>query len=310
MSYVDRAANTGRIVMSALAKLQVLSGRHTGAVKALMLGEVSIGSSLAADIVLTDPSVAPIHARLSCGRFRLELEAVDGGVLLGNRKLVGGDRIASGYPARFFLGDVEAGCCRLHESRPFEAFLNPRVLSTAFAILLLCAASWNVLFSNSRSSQDRQQPINQTAAEPRRSQPADVRPKPEALQAAAVALQEHLSSAGIHSIDVSAEQGVVIAKGFVTQTAESAWRTVQIWFDGSFGQEVMLKSEVTVSAPKIQNAPIGIQAVWAGKRPYLIDDHGDKYFEGSFLKDGWVVEKIEEGRVLLRRNQELLSLEL
>ena len=72
----------------------------------------------------------------------------------------------------------------------------------------------------------------------------------------------------------------------------------------------MLQSEVAVSTPKAQSAPIGIQAVWAGKRPYLIDDHGDKYFEGSFLKDGWIVEKIEDGKVVLRRNQEVLSLDL
>jgi hypothetical protein len=45
MSYVDRAANTGRIVMSALAKLRVLSGRHPAELDDFLM-KVSVGAKI------------------------------------------------------------------------------------------------------------------------------------------------------------------------------------------------------------------------------------------------------------------------
>ncbi len=302
--------------MTALAKLKILTGRHAGAEQTLTPGEAAIGSSLGGDIVLTDPSIAPLHAKLSCGRFRLELEAVDASVSIDGRKLEPGDRITSAYPVRFALGDVETECVSFHETFAFPALASRNVTAAAFGLLLIFAAArvlWP-LHGTTRGVWKSPAAVelenNQSRVETTRSQGEAAQKKTEIAEAAAIALQEHLAAAGLQSIDASAEDGSVRAKGAITQASENAWRTVQLWFDGSFGQEVMLRSEVAISAPKSQNAPIGIQAVWAGKRPYLIDEHGDKYFEGSFLKDGWVVEKIEDGRVLLRRNQEVLSLSL
>lgn len=293
---------------SVLAKITILSGRHAGAVKTLTLGAASIGSSMAADIVLTDPSVAPLHARLVCGRFRFELEAIDGPILVGSHELAAGEKIKGAYPVRFFVGDVEAQCRRVYERGAMV--LDRKFFGAASGILLLCAAFWTAFFNASHSSQSLRQSIGEAGVAAEKTPSDEMRPKPETAQAAAIALQQHLASLGLHSIDISAGQGVILARGFIAKPEENAWRAAQLWFDGSFGRELMLQSEVAVSQPKTQTAPIGIEAVWAGKRPYLIDNHGDKYFEGSFLKDGWIVEKIEEGRVLLRRNQERLSLEL
>ncbi|XUJ32400.1 SctD/MshK family protein [Bradyrhizobium japonicum] len=46
---------------------------------------------------------------------------------------------------------------------------------------------------------------------------------------------------------------------------------------------------------------IAVQAVWRGSEPYLLIA-GQKYFVGALLSNGWTVDRIEDGRVLLSRN--------
>lgn len=50
-----------------------------------------------------------------------------------------------------------------------------------------------------------------------------------------------------------------------------------------------------------QPSAIAVEAVWHGTEPYLLIG-GQKYFVGALLADGWAVNRIEEGRVLLSRN--------
>jgi type III secretion protein D len=301
--------------MSSHAKLHVLSGRHAGATQALPEGEVTLGSSLNADIVLTDQSILPVHATLDRGRFRVAIQAVDGCVKLGEQTLALGERVRSPYPARIQLGDVELEC--ISASRAAALANSPGVVTLASIFVIILALSVARAFwpetsgGNVKYSAPQAPSLKASAANGSSSESAkDAIKKLEAAKVAANALTQKLLAGGIQSVEVSAEQGIVQARGVVAQPSEDSWRSIQIWFDGSFGQEVILQSEVTIAPVKARSAPIGIQAVWAGRRPYLIDDHGEKYFEGAMLKDGWTIGKIEEKKVTLTRKDEVLSLQL
>ena len=56
-------------------KLEVVAGAHRGAVLLLDEGDYRIGSSLDADIILSDPGIVPEHAVLHVGRGELRLSA-------------------------------------------------------------------------------------------------------------------------------------------------------------------------------------------------------------------------------------------
>jgi type III secretion protein D len=66
---------------------------------------------------------------------------------------------------------------------------------------------------------------------------------------------------------------------------------------------------VSAVTTKEEKAPssIAVEAVWRGSLPYLLIS-GQKYFVGALLDDGWTVDRIEEGRVLLSRNGRLAAL--
>jgi type III secretion protein D len=295
-------------IMNAIAKLKVVSGRHAGAVQELGSDQVAIGNSMTADIVLTDPSVAPVHAKVTCGDFRFVLEAVSSSISIADKKLAPGEVLKCTYPKPFTLGDVEVECISSRKG-VLLALTNRNVFAALFGIFFAVAVAGILLPSRNpdpssgRARRQAPQPIVQ-------SNEANAAAKQEVIQAAANALLQQLQSVGLQTIEISAEDGVVRARGSIVQSSQDAWRAIQVWFDGAYGQRVMLQPEVVVKGIKTQAAPIAIQAVWAGKRPYLIDDHGDKYFEGSFLKDGWVIEKIEDRKVILKRKDEIISLEL
>jgi type III secretion protein D len=302
--------------MTPLAKLSILSGSHKGACPSLGSSDIAIGSSLDADIILTDPSIAPMHARLSCGYFALEIRALDAAVVAGGKEVAPGESLKLAYPARFRLGDVEAECAGGQGDVIVPGISNAAVIAAAFGVLLILAAGLAVpslqraANGSARYSGTAEDAAKLPGSRQAGNSPTIISTNPNTTETAILALRERLTLAGLQSIQVSAEDGIARARGNVTQAQEEAWRGVELWFDSAFGQQIMLQAEVAISAPKIQNSPISIQAVWAGNKPYLIDDHGDKYFEGSLLRDRWVVEKIENKRVILRRNDEILSLEL
>ncbi|MBJ7533128.1 hypothetical protein JDN40_03240 [Rhodomicrobium vannielii ATCC 17100] len=283
------------------AVFRVLSGRHAGASGAMPSTEISVGSAIGSDLVLTDDTVAPVEVRLVAGRFFIEVEAVGPNVAIGGRAVGVGQRTKTVYPARLSFGGVEIEC--VGDGRPFGLGM-PAIMSIGVGILI-AASAIQIWHGSARPALDGSQGKHASAV-----QVAYARPDSSAVQEATVALHQHLQSAGFHGVDVVAGDGAVVARGIVRQNALEAWRATQLWFDSTYGQRVTLQSEVTIAAPKAQIAPIGIQAVWAGSRPYLIDDHGDKYFEGAFLKDGWIVEKIEDRRVTLRKNHDVITLEL
>jgi type III secretion protein D len=298
--------------MTGFAKLQIRSGFHTGAAQTLPSRGVTIGSSIKADIVLTDPSVAPLHARVTCLGSRLDVEALEAAASLNGSELASGGTIASRYPARLTLGNVEMDVVHLPGALGFSVPSHKTVMAAACGILIVFTAAVLAWPDAKPSMAALQRAANAAVAEDgiRKPDSLAVPAEPEMVQAAATSFRGQLLAVGIETVDAVPADGFVRAKGAIKPSEENAWRAAQIWFDSTFGRNVVLQSEVAISAAKIPSAPIGIQSVWAGKRPYLIDGHGDKYFEGSVVKNGWVVEKIEDGKVTLRKNEEVIRLDL
>jgi type III secretion protein D len=290
-------------VFDSRIKLRVTGGRHKGAVRSANGQPQIIGSSLDADFVLTDAGVSARHARIGSSRQEFELEAMEGAVLVNGISLQPGQKIKAQYPSTMEVGEAKIEIVR-DEASERKAAASLLSAGAAMLIALFALADWY------RGARDRGMApaagfdAASTAAPFQRA----ALPGPEAADAAAVALRQHLLSDGITTISVKPDAGAVIAAGSITPERQAEWQSAEIWFDERFGQQIMLKSDVAVSPAKPVKAPITIQSVWLGETPYLIDGEGRKYFVGSTLKDGWVLEKVEEGKVLISKDRQPLVL--
>ena len=120
------------------------------------------------------------------------------------------------------------------------------------------------------------------------------------------ALRSRLAKAGLPGVTASAQpDGTVLVGGLLTAGDEPAWTGVRQWFDGRYGNGVVMVERF--DAPGAL-PPLRIAAVWAGAHPYVVDDHGQRLHPGAAIGDGWFVGRIESGSVLANRGAQTVSL--
>jgi hypothetical protein len=286
--------------MNSGLSLRVTKGKHAGAVQDLQYMPLVIGSSLDADIVLTDEAVLTKHLRLTPGVSTAGLEPLDGEVLSEGRSIYPGGKAQVRYPLRIALGgaELEIAQKRVAGLRPAA---NLALLGALFAIF--AAIIYSGIAGKGSSLHTLQEPAPAAATLVKLAGPDT-----ELTKAAAEALRFHLASLNIDTVTITQGEGTVGAHGTVEAERKDDWHSLEIWFDENFGQHVVLQSNVSAAPENRPKAPIALQAVWAGKFPYIIDGEGNKHFEGSKIRDGWIVEKIEEGGTTIRKGKEALMI--
>ena len=120
------------------------------------------------------------------------------------------------------------------------------------------------------------------------------------------ALRTRLAKAGLPGVTVSTQpDGTVLVGGLLTAGDEPAWTGIRQWFDGRYGNAMVMVERF--DAPGAL-PPLRIAAVWAGAHPYVVDDHGERLHPGAAIGDGWFVGRIEPGSVLANRGPQAVSL--
>jgi type III secretion protein D len=320
-------------------ELHVRSGGHGGVIERLAYGSYTIGRSHHADITLSDSALDELAARVDVDAAALRIESLGGDIVLdGTRVEPGTARIAE-YPVDLVIGGVY-----LHWTTPARPRSGMRRIVRALAGASVLAIV--VMIVAAMAAGSREPPLAKEivagACEPpcvgelpssgREAQlvPTSLHPdgagglkSPSvvpgtsasaitgiSIQAAAAALRQHLSAAGLTTIDVSTDSDAVVAKGSAAPAVMHAWYEAREWFDQAFGAAVVLTSQVETRPAPTVAAPLSVQSIWAGKVPYVIDQRGQKYFQGSLVNDGWSIERIEHGRITLRRNAQVFVLQL
>jgi type III secretion protein D len=323
---------------SDLVELRVMSGCHNGSVERLPYGVYSIGRSDGADVVLADSAISPIQVRVALDAETLRVESFGGEVMLGRTRIEPCAAAVADYPADVLMNGVHLRWSAVNKRPPSRKSAG-RAFAGLCAVATLTIAAASVTtgardggapptgcqlpctssIGGPVGGPDWSHPLHaadQAAglrSDAQLSRPPDsARPPPgrPSLQAATLALQERLSSAGLTAIEVTAGPDAVMAKGMVDPAAVRTWYDAREWFDQTFGTAVVLSSEVETRAAKSVTAPMSVQAIWAGRVPHVIDQRGQTYFEGSLISDGWSIERIEQGRITLRRRAEVFVLRL
>jgi hypothetical protein len=288
--------------------LAIEAGLHRGVELPLMRRRYVVGSGGGADIVLSDPEVAPSHAGLEIGPGGLLVAALDAPLTLPSGAVIQpGQSCRLRLPARLGLG-----AARLVLSRParrgpggLAASVEDIVQGSPAVALAAGVLSLMLVFAATLCATEGDSPPGPAT---RVSLPAMARVGADEIDGALAALRDHLQAAGLSgSMALSRADGAIVAQGAVSPDANAAWDDIHRWFDRTYAPRIALLSE-TAQAAAAPAPHLAIQAIWAGPAPYLVAGDGEKYGEGAVLSNGWTVDRIEPDRVLLRQGGQQVAL--
>ncbi|WP_050403005.1 MULTISPECIES: SctD/MshK family protein [Bradyrhizobium] len=286
-------------------RFEVLLGCYSGLTGTVGVGSCLIGSSFDADLIFVEQGLEPHHLRVTPHFNSIEIEALASDVRVEGRETVlPNTPIIVPLPAVLHAGEMSIRWSI--EGLEKAGSIDRRRVSLAGLAMVVISFAAVGTFSTSFVQTD-------TAAVPSSPPAADVSPKlalsaPDApaTDTTAELLQEEVDRAGLVGIKVGSAPGVVTADGSVTPAGLATWQNIQQRLDRDSNGAYTLVNAVVVKDEKTPSA-IGIQAVWRGSDPYIVIA-GQKYFVGALLSNGWTVNGIEEGRVLLSRNGRLAAL--
>lgn len=287
---------------------EVLSGLYSGLSGKTGMGSSLIGSSLDADLVFIEQGLEPHHVRVTPDGSSIEIEAFATDVRIEGRETIAPkERVVVPLPTLIHLGEMSIRWS-IEGSKQGGSIGRWVVPTVALASVLISSVAVGAV-STTFSQTDEAVALSADVARGRQvaMKPAPSAPNDLTNDAAAEQLQQEVERAGLFDIKVRSEGGsVVTADGTVTPGLLPKWKELQQRFDDRGNGAYVLINTVAVKEEKTPSS-IAVEAVWRGADPYLVIA-GQKYFVGALLNNGWTVNGIEEGRVLLSRNGRLAAL--
>lgn len=282
-------------------EFEVLSGLYTGLKGKAAGGDSIVGSGLDADLIFVEQGLEPHHLRITPQRDWIEVEALAANISIdGHASITSGERVRVPLPAVVHAGAISIRWST-EDVQPIASGKRSRSsIVTLSMILLSCIVIGT--FSCMFAPGDRAM-----ATRTESSRAAEIAAKPtvkhfdaRTADEMAASLRQEIERAGLLDVKIGSGPGVVTAEGTIAPNLVAKWKEIQQWFDRQTNGTPTLVNAVMVKEEKMPSS-IAVQAVWRGREPYLLIA-GQKYFVGALLSNGWTVDRIEDGRVLLSRN--------
>jgi hypothetical protein len=325
----DARADTTTPAPQIRLRLEIVTGAHHGAVVTLEPGEYRIGSSPDADIVLSDDGVVAEHAAVHVGPDGVRVDAIGADVSVGDEPLPHSRGCRLRLPANFSVGAARIELVDLTERNAAQRTGLTLKSSALLAAAVACVGVIIVIttitarqFSSrvtagpaqsqaaaARTPAPREPVIVATAAPAAAgvAVPPSAAPSTGAVEEALAALRGRLAAADIKSIDITAEDGRLVARGTLSGHETADWPAIQQWFDKTYGSTILLSARIMPGA--VPNLPsLQIQAVWYGERPYVMLADGEHYFKGAVLDNGWSIRDILADRLVLAKDGNTVTL--
>jgi Inner membrane component of T3SS, periplasmic domain/Inner membrane component of T3SS, cytoplasmic domain len=316
-------------------KFDVVAGYHRDVSLILNDGEYLIGSTPSSAIVLKDAGVAIDHASLHVTRSAIRLEAAGGEVMLGQ-----GDILPRGHgcslrlPAKLTLGEAQVRIARSPEAIAHTARRFGLPLAVASCVIIAFAVSAadrsretagprpEMLVSKAETSRlgDLETRSHEMGSQIWDADMPDLKPtgghsggpavegsNGASLTDAGLQLKQRIQAANLHALTVDTTGARVAVSGVLAKRDVEAWTNVQQWFDQAFRGRPLLVANISTNEGR-PTPQLGLQAIWAGKRPYVITSSGERFYEGALLNNGWAIEEIKPDRLVLVKNGEKFAL--
>ncbi|MCA1363468.1 hypothetical protein I6F14_24040 [Bradyrhizobium sp. IC3069] len=282
-------------------EFEVLSGLYTGLKGKAAGGESIVGSGLDADMIFVEQGLEPHHLRIIAQRDSIEVEALAASISIdGLASITSGESVRVPLPAVIHAGAMSIRWST-EDVQPLASSKRSRSSIIALSLVLLSSVVIGTV-SIILSPGDRAVvPSTQSSrAVEIATKPTVDHFDPRAADEMALSLRQEIERAGLLDVKIGRGPGVVTAEGTIAPNLVAKWKEIQQWFDRQTNGTTTLVNAVTVKEEKMPSS-IAVQAVWRGSEPYLLIA-GQKYFVGALLSNGWTVDRIEDGRVLLSRN--------
>ncbi|RXH42190.1 SctD/MshK family protein [Bradyrhizobium zhanjiangense] len=286
---------------------EVLSGLYTGLRGKAPVGDSLIGSGLDADMIFVEQGLAPHHLRIIPQRDSIEVEALAAGISVdGHESITSGERVSVPLPAIVHVGamSIRWSTQDFPQAGPSNRSRGSIVALSLLLLSSVAIGTVSTIFAPTDSAvalSTDSLPVAEVAAKP-----AINHYEASGADGIAELLRHEIERRGLLDIKVGSGPGVVTAEGTVTPNLVAKWQEIQQWFDHQTNGTPTLVNAVAVKEEKAPSS-IAVQAVWRGSEPYLLIG-GQKYFVGALLSNGWTVDRIEDGRVLLSRNGRFAAL--
>ncbi|CAM5627005.1 hypothetical protein MAUB1S_10698 [Mycolicibacterium aubagnense] len=306
----------GRLALRALASgatglisykpttLAVTRGFHSGASLELTEPSYAIGSDNDSDIILRDPGVASLHARLHRKGSLVEVEAIGGDLELdGSETIRKGQGCRRRMPLSISLGDAQLRLTGPEPAKNRWSLSQRPLLAGGVLIAAVFAISIAANGLSIAKTDDKAAKIGLADGEVTGSiLGADA----EHLAAAQTALTERLGQSGLGTVSVGRSDERLVVSGTIPNAQSSTWTEVRTWFDQKFGQVPLVSNIAIGDAAKPPR--LTLQAIWYGERPYVIAGDGTRYHEGAFTNDGWTIKEIGQTALVLTKGGATVAL--
>lgn len=311
--------------------LFIESGLHAGTVQRLAPGIYTLGSELEADIILSDNDIKAVHLLVELDRRGMRLEPLQGSIAINGESvsLEPGDERHLTSPASFAIGGTTIKITAPKDAVQARRRMRAAVVAAGIAVLAVLGFQ---VFGSSQSADGpalalMQKPASEadgsindapshrnadtTPEEMAETQGPDesTRTAPDvSLDQAAAALRERLAADDLTDIEVRTADDRIMVRGEAEPARMGDWQSIRIWFDGAFGQDLLLVANVE-PAEKATPPKLAIEAVWAGDDPYLVAG-GRRFFVGAHIGDGWTIGRIGSDEITFKRGGKSFSLTL
>ncbi|MFK4535317.1 type III secretion protein D [Bradyrhizobium ottawaense] len=282
-------------------EFEVLSGLYAGLKGKTAGGESIVGSGLDADMIFVEQGLELHHLRIIAQGDSIEVEALAAKISIdGHASIATGERVRVPLPAIIHAGAMSIRWSA-EDFQPIASSKRSRSSIVALSLILLSSVAIgtvSIIFAPG----DRV-----VAPSTGSSRAVEIAAKltvdhfdARAADEMAASLRQQIEREGLLDVKIGHGPGVVTAEGTIAPDLVAKWKEIQQWFDRQTNGTPTLVNAVTVKEQKMPSS-IAVQAVWRGSEPYLLIA-GQKYFVGALLSNGWTVDRIEDGRVLLSRN--------
>ncbi|KAB2661843.1 hypothetical protein F9K91_24045 [Brucella tritici] len=282
-------------------RLSVAAGLHRGATISLDGSAHVIGSDAEADIVLKDAGIAPRHVLLRPAGRRIEIEAVGGHVEVDSHHVSEGHGYRTRLPVNIVVGSARMVICAPSQPEPKSFFRRP---TTAVAAVVCCVGVFVSLAAHALMSAPVGARLDTDTANTVQVATQNTAETPTMARGI---LTAQLDQAGISGVTLAVEKNRLVASGALAKEKSEAWLDIQSWFDRTYGDKIVLTSNVTVSGV---GAPprLALQAIWFGPNSYVLAGDGARYHEGAYVDDGWMISKIGEKSLHLSKEGATIAL--
>ncbi len=112
-------------------------------------------------------------------------------------------------------------------------------------------------------------------------------------------LQNEIKKLGLQKkLSVLSTGGILKIEGTLNGIQMENWKIVHSTFQEKYGEEPPLESDIKTKKLSIK---LALRSVSIGTTAYLITKKGNKYIEGAFLDNGYLIKSISPGKIVLSK---------